>query len=220
MPSCCSICRWCRGWWRRWCGDFPPQVRATLRPDLYAAGYLGLLDAAERYRPSRGVPFGAFARIRIQGAALDALRQLDDRPRVVLGLVRRMEAVTTAWRQRHQRDPTIREVAQSLNMPLARVMEALVARSHPAPLEAAQQVIDERADPTRRVAWRERQDMIRWAFRGLSRRERRVWHHLYVEELTRKATGRRLGVSESRISQIHQGIMRKLLMPYADRDDA
>lgn len=188
----------------------PVKVRATLRPDLRAAGYLGLLRAAERYQASRGVPFGAYARIRIRGAALDALRQLDARPRAVLTLMHQIETAAAQYRQDQQREPTMSELARCLGVSVASVEEASLARSHPTTLEATRHVVDTRANAEQLVVRRERREALRLAFRQLSTRERHVWRQLYVEGMTLKAAGRQLGVSESRMAQLRRQIVQRL----------
>jgi RNA polymerase sigma factor for flagellar operon FliA len=79
----------------------PSQVEMS---ELVSVGVLGLIDAATRYQPTLGVPFDAFARRRIQGAMLDALRGLDWVPRSVRKMQRQSEEVTARLRQTLDRD--------------------------------------------------------------------------------------------------------------------
>jgi len=88
----------------------PAQVEVS---ELVSVGVLGLIDAASRYRPSLGVPFDAFARRRIHGAMLDALRGLDWVPRSVRKLQRDVDSALTNLRHLLGREPDSKEIAQA-----------------------------------------------------------------------------------------------------------
>ena len=92
----------------------PPQVEVS---ELIGVGVLGLIDAAGRYRPSLGVPFDAFARCRIHGAMLDALRGLDWAPRSVRKLRRDVDDAIGSLRHSLGREPESEEVAAALKVP-------------------------------------------------------------------------------------------------------
>ncbi len=91
----------------------PPQVEI---PDLISIGVLGLMDAAGRYRAALGVPFDAFARRRVQGAMLDALRDLDWAPRSLRKMRRELDVALARLRHELRREPTEEEIAATLNM--------------------------------------------------------------------------------------------------------
>src|SRR6185437_7009836 len=84
--------------------------------DLISVGVLGLIDAAGRYKASTGVPFDAFARRRVQGAMLDALRDLDWAPRSLRKLRRELDS--TIGRLRHDlgREPEEGEIASAMGL--------------------------------------------------------------------------------------------------------
>ena len=100
----------------------PTQVEVS---DLISVGVLGLIDAAGRYRPSTGVPFEAFARRRVRGAMLDALRDLDWAPRSIRRLRRELDSAMARARHTAGREPEPQEVAACLNMSIEEYEKAL-----------------------------------------------------------------------------------------------
>src|SRR5690606_18750312 len=100
----------------------PSQVEVT---DLISVGILGLMDAATRYKPSTGVPFDAFARRRVQGAMLDALRDLDWAPRSLRKLRRDLDGAIARLRHDLGREPTDPEIAGAMNLSEAEYDRAL-----------------------------------------------------------------------------------------------
>ena len=91
----------------------PAQVEMT---DLVSVGVLGLIDAATRYKPSTGVPFDAFARRRVQGAMLDALRDLDWAPRSLRKMRRDLDAAISKLRHELRREPEDLEIAEAMSL--------------------------------------------------------------------------------------------------------
>ena len=89
----------------------PSQVEMN---DLISVGVLGLIDAAGRYKPTLGVPFDAFARRRVHGAMLDALRELDWAPRSLRRLRRSMDSAVANLRHTLGREPEETEIASSV----------------------------------------------------------------------------------------------------------
>jgi RNA polymerase sigma factor FliA len=203
----------------------PSQVEVS---ELVSVGVLGLIDAATRYQPSLGVPFDAFARRRIHGAMLDALRSLDWVPRSSRKLQREAEDTIGRLRQTYGREPVAEEIAADLGISVEeydhvldelRTTEMAVARAvddeggRPSLIDLAidpdqgQHVRLEREELRRRLA----QALLR-----LPERERQILSLSYVEELTLAEIGRVFGVGESRVSQLRtQAIMRlrSLLRP-------
>src|SRR5262250_879770 len=91
----------------------PSQVEMS---DLISVGVLGLIDAAGRYKPALGVPFDAFARRRVHGAMLDALRGMDWAPRSLRRVRRELDAALARLRHELRREPTEAEIAKALHM--------------------------------------------------------------------------------------------------------
>ncbi len=183
--------------------------------DLVSAGVLGLVDAAGRYKPTLGVPFQAFARRRVQGAMLDALRGLDWAPRSLRRLRRSVDAAVASTRARLDREPEEHEIAAALNMDeqqYGRTMEELrtlelaSVRELDAPSADGMALIDLCVDPGEGPAQRlERQELGRLlasAIGKLPERERQILALYYQEELTLSQIGEVIGVCESRVCQL------------------
>ena len=196
----------------------PSQVELS---ELVSVGVLGLIDAASRYEPALGVPFDAFARRRIHGAMLDALRGLDWVPRSVRRLQRRAEDAIARLRQRLGREPQTEEIAADLGISIdeyarmlddLRTAEVAVARVSDDD-RPGQSLIDLAIDgdlgPYVQLERRELKHRLAEALRQLPERERQILALSYVEELTLAEIGRVFGVGESRVSQLRtQAIVR------------
>jgi RNA polymerase sigma factor FliA len=188
----------------------PPQVET---PDLISVGVLGLLDAAGRYRPALGVPFDAFARRRVTGAMLDALRDLDWAPRSLRKMRRELDFALVRLRHELLREPTEEEIAGALNMTAAaygrsleqlRTLELSVrpidsASGEGGPLDLC---FDPDDGPEVRLQRVELRDHLARAIEKLPARERRVLAMYYQQEMTLAEIGEVIGVGESRVSQL------------------
>ena len=181
--------------------------------DLVSAGVFGLIDAVERFDPERGVKFETFAVPRIRGAVFDGLRALDWVPRSVRSRAREVEGAFTELEGRHGRAPTDEELAVHLKItdtefrkwlssiasttvgPLDR---ALVAGAEPRPLTG-----DVPDSPAALVEEGEVRRLVKGEVRRLPEREKLVLSLYYDEGLTLAEIGTVLGVTESRVSQIH-----------------
>lgn len=190
----------------------PAQVELD---DLISVGTMGLIDAAERYRPSTGVPFEAFARRRVRGAMLDALRDLDWAPRSVRRLRRQLDAGLARARHLLGREPTGADVAAVLGMSLdeydraleqVRILELGSVRPLDAPgpdgVSIVELFIDGGEAPDARLARRELQEHVAAAIKQLPERERQILSLYYESELTLAEIGQVIGVCESRVSQL------------------
>jgi RNA polymerase sigma factor for flagellar operon FliA len=187
----------------------PEQVETA---ELMSAGSLGLLEAAARYRPSLGVPFDAFARRRIHGAMLDALRGLDWAPRSLRRLRRDVDAALSTLRHELQREPEPTEIAAALsvtpdeyvrkrdqlrNADLAVRRQGSIDGRHT--LEVA---ADPGECPHAHLERAELRALLAQAIEQLPARERQVLALYYHEERTLADIGAVLGVGESRASQL------------------
>jgi flagellar motor switch protein FliM len=204
----------------------PSQVEVS---ELVSVGVLGLIDAATRYQPTLGVPFDAFARRRIQGAMLDALRGLDWVPRSVRRCSARARksrraCVSRSPRTRRGRDRggmgmSIDDYTHLLDE--IRTIEVAVARPAQAdgePTSLIDLVIDSGSGQQVQLERAELRSICPAHFRQLPERERQVLSLSYVQDLTLAEIGKVFGVSESRVSQIRtQAILRlrSLLRPRA-----
>jgi RNA polymerase sigma factor for flagellar operon FliA len=193
--------------------------------DLFSAGLVGFLRAIEEYDPGRGVEFGAYAGQLIRGAIFDELRRLDWVPRGVRRRLREAERAMEALARRLGRAPTDAEVADELGMDVEQYGRLLgeggALLSLDAPLaredgvSAVESVMDpDTPSPFNLLAARERQALLARAIERLPRKEGEVLALYYYEELTMQEIGQALGVSESRVSQIHSSAILRLRVAF------
>jgi RNA polymerase sigma factor for flagellar operon FliA len=193
-----------------------------LLDDLYSAGLLGFLDAIEDYDPTRGVEFAVYANPRIRGAIFDELRRLDCVPRRVRRKIREAERVIATLTQRLDRDPTDEEIALDLGMSLEDyhrlLAEGVTLLSLDAPSSrhaTGPSPLDTLEDPTwpnplRALEAGERSRLLGSLIDRLPNRERTALALYYCEELTMQEVGKVMGVTESRVSQLHSSAVLRL----------
>jgi RNA polymerase sigma factor for flagellar operon FliA len=177
--------------------------------DLVHDGILGLLDAVEKYDPGRGVRFRTYAEARVRGAILDGLRQKDWRPRSVRLLKRNLDSVVGELAASRQRAATEEEIADALGLDVD-AYRAVLRNASVGPLLSLDDLppglmpAADRGDrPDQRL---DRDDLIRALaeeITALPARERRVIELYYKEELNMKEVGAVLGITESRVCQLH-----------------
>lgn len=192
----------------------PPNVEIS---DLINDGVLGLLDAIEKYDDARGVKFETYAITRINGAILDALRSLDWVPRAVRQRARELERAHAELETTLGRAPSDEETAAHMGLSakeyaqiVQRVRGTSVLsleeflpseRGHEIPL--ADTLRDETGDIVGEIEQQEVRQELTAAVDDLPSQERRVIRLYYFEGKTLKDIKGVLGVSESRVSQIH-----------------
>lgn len=181
--------------------------------DLVSSGVLGLIDAIERYDPQRAVKFETFATPRIRGAIYDGLRELDWVPRSVRSHARDIERAIADFESVHGRSPTDDELATHLQIgrdELRRWLSA-ISTTTVGPLERA---LDAGAEvhpisgevpvvPAAEVEAQEVRQVMRAEIDELPDREKLVLSLYYDEGLTLMQISRVLGLSESRVNQLH-----------------
>jgi RNA polymerase sigma factor for flagellar operon FliA len=197
----------------------PAQVELS---DLIGVGVIGLLDAAERYRPAIGVPFDAFARRRLQGAMLDSLREVDWAPRSARKLRRQLDLTITTLRHDLGREPDEKEIAGAMGLDEAEYARALdsvrslelVSVRQIGTLDADGQAmevaVEQGEGPDLQLERAELRRRLADALAQLPERERQVLALYYEEELTMAEIGAVIGVSESRVSQIRSVALSRL----------
>ena len=180
--------------------------------DLVSDGVLGLLDALERFDPARGNQFQTFAAPRIRGAVMDGLRASDWMPRTARERVRAVERAEESLAHRLGREATVDEVAVELGVGAAEVRRARDdrARAGAEPLDeetvhTSSTVIDVVLDQDDAVP-----AGLLEAIAGLAERDQIVLALYYWERLTLVEIGQVLGVTESRVSQLHSRAARRL----------
>lgn len=195
----------------------PAQVELS---ELISVGVLGLIDAAGRYQPALGVPFDAYARRRIHGAMLDALRELDWAPRSLRKMRRRVDATVAQLRHDLKREPAGTEIAAALQMSESeyeRVLDqlraadlAIVRRSSTDGRDELEVAVDPEEGPHAHLERSELRAMLAEAIRELPERERHILAMYYHEELTLAEIGQVIGVGESRVSQLRTQAIARL----------
>lgn len=194
--------------------------------DLISCGLEAVLRSIDRYDPDRGATLEQFVWTRIHGAVLDELRRFDWAPRSLRRLEREMNRAQESFTVLHGRAPTRAELADMLGLTPRQLATLLddVARSEVGSLNALVMSEDDHAcerldtlasrdttcDPEQAAIRRRAIDQFRVAFDELPARERRVAVLLHVNNLTLREAGAILGVSESRICQIHGKLKRGL----------
>ena len=186
------------------------------KEDLIGDGILGLINAVDRFDASRGIQFVTYATIRIRGQILDALRSRDLLPRPARQRVKQLEDAVTALVAILGGPPTEEQLAEYLDLTLDQLRQTLMDASFEiwsmdAPLsDSAQgfslQNLLEASDESRpavRHEMSEVREQIRDALRQLPHRQKVLLSLYYYEELTMKEIGEVLGISESRVSQLH-----------------
>ena len=188
--------------------------------DLISYGLVGLISAIERFDLEREIKFETYAITRIKGAIIDELRALDWVPRSVRAKAREIERANTKLEHQLQRAPTDEEMATELKITTDEFQEALlqISNSTVAALDelwtvgdsSGDQVSlldtiqDERApDPAAAVDQTDLRDRVADAISRLPEREKLVIALYYYENLTLREIGEVLGVTESRVSQLH-----------------
>ena len=188
--------------------------------DLISYGLLGLINAIERFDLAREIKFETYAITRIKGAIIDELRALAWVPRSVRARARQIEKAHAKLEHQLHRTPTDEEMARELKFSTAEFQEALVkiSTSTVVALDELWAVSDSSGDavslldtlhdpdapnPETLLAQSEVKDRLAHAIAALPEREKLVIALYYYENLTLREIGEVLGVTESRISQLH-----------------
>ena len=197
----------------------PPSVEVD---DLVQAGMIGLLDAISRYEETHGAQFETYAVLRIRGAMLDELRNSDWLPRSMRQNMRKIEAAMASLQQKLGHAPTESEVAKSLKLSLSDYQDMLSdGGGHQLVYyedfhgeEGNDSFLDryavDDADPLRSLLDGDFRQAVIDAIDALPPREKMLMGLYYEEELNLKEIGAVMGVSESRVSQLHTQAVARL----------
>jgi RNA polymerase sigma factor for flagellar operon FliA len=197
----------------------PSQVELS---ELVSVGVLGLIEAANRYQPALGVPFDAFARRRIHGAMLDALRGLDWVPRSLRRLQRDLDDAIARLRHTLGREPGPREIASALGVSMEeydakleqlRLADWAIVQPAAGQGDEGDGLLDVAIDedgPYRQLERRELRERLAAALAQLPDRERQILTLSYQHELTLAEIGAVIGVGESRVSQLRSQAIARL----------
>ncbi len=196
--------------------DMPGSIE---RDDLFGWGMLGLIGAADSWDPSRGHKFSTYAFPKIRGAILDELRRLDFLPRGRREKLRDLERVVSELEQSQGQPPTPEEIASALGIALEEVDEIMLSARVAGCLSLADGPSEELVhmlsdphseDPVGSAEWREMKALLIKAISDLPEPEKTAITLYYGEQLLLKEIGEILGVSESRVSQIHSRALYRL----------
>ena len=197
------------------------QMKAKLPPsvevdDLIQAGMIGLLDAINRYEDNHGAQFETYAVQRIRGAMLDELRSSDWMPRTMRQNMRKVEVAMNALQQQLGRAPSESEVAKQLKLSLAEYQDMLTdGGGHQLVYyedfhegDGSEHFLDRYCtadvkDPLQSLMNTGFRSAVVDAINALPEREKILMSLYYEQELNLKEIGAVMGVSESRVSQLH-----------------
>ena len=208
---------------RRKAREIPPHREME---DFVSCGLEALVRSIDRYDPAKGASLERFVWTRVQGAVVDELRVFDWAPRSLRRLEREMNRASERFTIRHGRTPTRSELSDALAISEAELvrLQEDIARTEVASLNAVfagedgdsgerldiLASTDPTCDPERAALHEFATSRFHAALQRLSPRERHVAALLYLDELNLKEIGEILGVSESRVCQIHTQLKRGL----------
>lgn len=220
---------------QRWILDHLPLVRHIVNKitsqmssrtdldDLISAGTLGLVRAAKAYDPGREAEFKTYAYIRVRGAVIDELRTRSFVPPGVHKQLRNLREAYQRLISQQGGPPTDRELSAALGISVAKLYQlfeearnqhflSIHGLSDDRPGLAAFALPDPAPSPDAEVERKELLENLADAIRELPKRDRTVLLLYYERDLTMKETAEVLGVTESRVSQLHAGALFKLSM--------
>jgi len=190
--------------------------------DLIHAGIMGLFDAATKFDGEKQVSFQGYAKHRIKGAILDSLREMDWASRDLRRRHKQLEAITSELAELMERPPTEAEIAEKMGMDVARWrqvavelrMVGLVSASAPAP-DGENETVREfpagnQLNPDVITGQKELRSILSEAMKTLPVRYQTVIGLYYLGGKTMREIGDRLGINESRVSQIHRVAREKM----------
>jgi RNA polymerase sigma factor for flagellar operon FliA len=192
--------------------------------DVVNQGIISLIDAVEKYEPDRGIKFETFASIKVKGAIIDYIRSQDWIPRRLRKLSRDLEAVNNKLCTDLGRQPTHKEIAKEMDMTTAQ-LDKVMEQTYSFNLLSYEEVVwqkmssvggddisvDEAEEsPERKLMEDELRQQLASSIDALNERERTVISLYYYEKLKLKEIATILGVSESRVCQIHSAAIVKM----------
>ncbi len=202
--------------------NLPPVVDEE---DLIQVGVLGLYDAIEKYDPSRGIKLSTYAEIRIRGYIIDHLRQLDWIPRSIRSKVKNLENKITELETKLGREAKTQEIAEYLGMDIQEYMkyaesisnkviislDSDVSKDDDESLHLWEVISSSDDTPDKIVEEKELKEILSdIILNHLNEKEKLLISLYYYEDLNMKEIADIMGITESRVSQLHTKIMLKL----------
>ena len=190
--------------------------------DLVGYGIFGLIDAIEKFDYKKGYKFETYASLRIRGEIIDNIRKLDWVPRSLRQKNKIIEDAIERFEAENGNVPTTEDLSKILNLPIDQIKDYLknyslynlisldcyLEQSHEKPVENL--IENEKYLPEKELSKKESKKLLIEAINSLTEKQRQVITLYYYEELTLKEVSKILGVSESRVSQIHSNCMKIL----------
>ncbi|MBE3592651.1 MAG: FliA/WhiG family RNA polymerase sigma factor [Thermoanaerobacter sp.] len=189
--------------------------------DLINQGVIGLIDAIEKYQPSKGVKFETYATLRIRGEIIDYLRRKDWMPRSLKKKYKKIEKTVETLQQKYNREPTVEEITEACGLNETDVLKTL-SYINVSNINSLEEAIEnnfklhaisnnvELKNPEEEVLYKELKRKLASAIESLPNKERLVITLYYYEDLNYKDISKILNLTESRISQIHTKAIKRI----------
>lgn len=179
--------------------------------DLISIGVEEMIKLASRYEKEQNNSFWGFVKKRVYGAMLDYLRSLDIMSRNNRKIIKDIDTLIDEYYQKYEEEPDDKYLAQRLNLEVEKVKEVRQAHAVSYVLPLDEQINCYTEDNTlEKIEKQALLDKVSEVLETLKEREQLIIQLYYYEELNLKEISEMLGISESRISQIHKKLLRKL----------
>ena len=203
------------------------RIKVNLPPtfsfeDIVSFGIEGLIDAIEKYHPSKGAKFESYALMRIRGSIIDKIRSSDWLPRTLRRKIKEVKIATERLKQQIGRAPTTKEIAEVMGLSEEKIVEIMSGDVSVNSIydkkgtgEDSVEIIDTIEDenssrPEDEIERVDAKKELEQALKKLPERERTLLVFYYHENMTLKEIGEAINVSESRVCQLHAQAIMKL----------
>lgn len=193
----------------------PPGIEFE---DLISYGIIGLIDAIEKFEPSKGIKFETYATLRIKGSIIDELRKISWIPKSAFSKLSSLNQARDALEASLNREPTDKELAKEMNISLDELgsiqlyvnymslisLDEVLFKSDEEDMYFKNVIVDENTPmPEAVLEEKEKLEYLQDGINMMSEKDKLLLNLYYYEKLTLKEIGAILGVSESRVSQLH-----------------
>lgn len=200
----------------------PPGIEYE---DLVSFGILGLIDAIEKFDPSKGLKFETYATLRIKGSIIDELRKISWIPKSAFSKFSLLNTAREKLEKELKREPTDEEIADMMKITVEDVkniegyinyislisLDEVFFRTDDEDVQLKSVIVDEKSpQPDVMVEEREQSEMLKKAIDMLTKKDKLILNLYYYEKFTLKEIGSVLSISESRVSQLHSRAILRL----------